>query len=781
MSFVLKRSFFVLAVIALVTAILVPHARNGTIDNRLEENVLTGTHLDSYNEFRKLFGDDRILIATFEFDALDHEILSGLMELEDAVMATGSADRVVSPVSFVREVLGIDSPEGLERWLAGEGGPEALEKRLGDFSSLRGVLVSRAGKKVKAGSLIVHLSRDVSDTDIKKIEALSSLISGHPCFRGRIEVTGIPDIVGAIHRYTLFSQKHFTPATMLIIAAVLLILFRGSFWFAAPIAAIALPLGWTLGIFNLAGNTNNFITSMIPPLLLGIGLTSSIHLITAYLSRTGGGAFDSETLSSTFRDLLPPIAMCQATTIMGFGSLAANGLGAIRSYGLYSALGVVMVLVSTYTVVPALAALTRPTGGIRFRWSGDSMGMGSCILWVGRFVVARPGLVVAASLAALAAGIVGMAKLGLETSLLRYLPAGHPVTERIRHTESLMSGIVPVHLVLRSLAGGASLADPAVCRAIAKLQADLTDLADVDSAISHVSLVQDYDRTFSGEPDNIPPSEEEVIEYLDFFRPPEEVFIDQEVIRSPDGSTLEIRFTERISDAVRPMGLVGTFLTPDYRTGQITMRIRDVSSKRLSGIFDAAEQLAGRRLAGLADFHLTGRAFLWAQASETLVRNEVENFFLSLAMIDLVIMLFFGSVSIGIMALLPNLLPLVILYGFMGFSGLTVNTVTGMIACVAIGMSVDDTIHLIHEVRRRCRAGEDHEPAILGALEAKGSAMVFTTVVIVAGFLVLTVSDFVPTFQFGALISATFAMALGLDLTLTPALLMLLKPFSGGK
>lgn len=779
MKFVLEKPLFFLAIAALVTMLLVPYAKNGVIDNRLEENVIQGIHLDRYREFREKFGDDRILIATFEFEALDLELLAGILELEDRIMALGTAARVISPVTFLREVLGINDRNDLEKWLAREGGPGALEKRLAGFSATRGTLVSRGGSttRVKSGALIVHLSIGVSDTDVEKIEGLAGLISNHPCFRGRVDVTGIPDIVSAIHRYTLFSQKYFTPATMCVIAAVLLLLFRGSFWVAAPLTAIILPLGWTLGTFNLAGNTNNFITSMIPPLLLGIGLTGSIHLVTTYLSRTGGGPFDQETMASTFRDLLPPIAMCQATTVMGFGSLAANGLGAIRSYGFYSALGVLLVLLSTYTVLPALAAVIKPGGGIRNAESGGTEHMKSRFLSIGRFVTAWPRLVAAVSLAALAAGITGMTRLGLETSLLRYLPPDHEVTSRIKRTESLLSGIVPIHLVIRSLPGGPSMADPAVCRAVAKLQSDLLGLPEVDSAVSHVTLVEDYDRAFSGEPDNIPPSEDEILEYLDFFMPPEDVSIDEEVIRSPTGETLEIRFTERKSEIPRSMGLVGSFLTPDHRTAQVTLRIRDVSSRRLSGIFSATEDFAGRRLAGLADFHLTGRAFLWAQASETLVRNEVENFFLSLVMIDGVIIYFFGSFSIGIMVLLPNLLPIALLYGLMGFSGLAVNTVTGMIACVAIGMSVDDTIHLIHETRRRYRSGEDYTAATRGALAEKGSAMVFTTVVIVAGFLVLTISDFVPTFQFGAFISATFAMALALDLTLTPALLVILKPF----
>ena len=179
--------------------------------------------------------------------------------------------------------------------------------------------------------------------------------------------------------------------------------------------------------------------------------------------------------------------------------------------------------------------------------------------------------------------------------------------------------------------------------------------------------------------------------------------------------------------------------------------------------------------------YITGRAYLWVLTSQIIAWNQLTNFLLALAIICLVIIVYFRSLSIGLIALIPNVLPLAIIYGAMGYMSINLNTLTGMIACVAIGMTVDDTIHFIYAFREYVRDGETPESAVSKAMLKKGSSMVFTTLVIIAGFAVLMLSSFPPTFQFGACISFTFAMALVFDLMLTPAMLLVLKPFTKEK
>jgi predicted RND superfamily exporter protein len=321
-----------------------------------------------------------------------------------------------------------------------------------------------------------------------------------------------------------------------------------------------------------------------------------------------------------------------------------------------------------------------------------------------------------------------------------------------------------------------------VCLAISQLQKELENLENLDSAVSYVDLIMDYDKTFSGEKNNIPPSSQEVKEYLEFYQPPVEHEYVTEVMRNNEGITTEIRFVQLpLTPDQQDRGVAG-FITPGYEQAQISLRIKDVSSAKLKALFDRITEKCSHYLKDKAGFYLTGRARLWAVTSEILVKNEILNFLLALFFIDIIMMIQFRSVKTGLIALLPNVLPIMVIFALMGLYDIALNTVTGIIACVAIGMSVDDTIHYIHSFVSFNKKGHTPEEALVKSLQFKGSSMIFTTIVIITGFAVLIVSDFVPTRQFGLFISGVFFMALVFDLVLTPALLiMFVKPSEGVK
>ncbi|PKK90316.1 MAG: hypothetical protein CVV64_10135 [Candidatus Wallbacteria bacterium HGW-Wallbacteria-1] len=776
MRLILDRPGIWIAIICGAVILLLPFAGKHGIDNRLEENVLGGKELTTYRSFISEFGNDRILIGGFRYTSLNGALVTALFELEEALMSLEGVQEVMSPVTTLRKVFNLKPGQELQNWVKSENRVSNYFSRLTGFSIARNVIINT---EKSTAAIIIRLKSEVADTDTKIISRIRETAENHPYFKNNIQVTGIPDIVRVLHDYTEYSRKVFTPATLIVIILVLIFLYPSISGVMIPLAVILTPLISTMGIFNLAGNDTNFITAMIPPLILGLGLTSCIHVMTAYIQKSGGECkFNPEILLDVLRDQTPPILMCQVTTIFGFATLATNGLGAIRQYGIYSALGVCLVIVSVLVLLPALMAATG------FRHTGKTPAPVSRSLFpaLSGFVIARPRLIITLSIATLLAGLYGVSKTSMETSLIRYLPHDHPVTKRINTIEEGLCGIVPVHLTL-DVRGEQDLLDPDYCKAISRMQKKISAISGAGSVISYVNMITDYDMAFSGEDENIPPSRDEIVEYLEFYRPYAASEITEEIIRNPDGTTKEIilhettalQDTTGTSDTSSDM--VESFLSSDFRRAHVTIRLKDVSSSELTSIFNRIRSIARNTLPGDIKTELTGRAYLWAEASEALVHNEAINFLWSLLLIDLVIIWRFRSLIIGIAALLPNLLPLGIIYGLMGYWTVPVNTVTGMLACVAIGMSVDDTIHFTHSMQKKIESGMDYPQAIEKSLEDKGLPMIFTTLVIMCGFGVLMLSEFVPTFQFGALICLTFMMALLLDLTLTPAILLVAKPF----
>ncbi|HOD42175.1 MAG TPA: MMPL family transporter, partial [Candidatus Wallbacteria bacterium] len=637
-------------------------------------------------------------------------------------------------------------------------------------------------------SLLLRLSSEVTDMDTRKIGLLINLIEKAPYFAGRIKVTGIPTLTNVIHDYTAHDQKIFTPITMGIIMVILYILYR-SFWgVVIPLIGIILPLIWTQAFFNINGNSTNFIVSMIPPLLLGIGLSACMYVFSRYCELSQGKErFDPSLVYQTVKELTAPTFLCQFSTIIGFASLGGNGMGAVRSFGLYASLGVLFTTYVSLFLVPSLILLFKP-----FNQRVTTFQVGHHIFRrLATFAIRKHKLIFLVNGMIFAIALYGISNLEMETSLIRFLPPDHEVIRKNQFVEKNLFGIVPVQLVLAyDPAGGANtlentLLSSEICNSVSRLSADIRKIAEVDSAVSYVTLVQDYDREFSREKNHIPPSAEEVKDYLDFFKYSPAGADTYEIVEyavNEAGETVEVASYEmppEISgDSLETRAqIVDKFITRDFLKANLSLRVKDTSSRRLAEIFSTIEKLAAEHLPRNVRFYVTGRAYLWAASSEILIHNEYHDWLITTGLIFIMLVIYFRSLVVAAMALIPNLLPTFVLYGYMGMTGMPLTTVTGMIASVALGLAVDDTIHYTYELRRVLARAANYEEAIVETLLIKGSGIAFSSIVVAAGFSAPMASQFIPSFQFGALVCFSVTQALVFELFLTPSMWYWYKPF----
>lgn len=782
---ILRHYKFILLFALAATLMLAPWARRGTIDNRMEENVLNDEKLANYYDFLKTFGNDRILIAAFIYDKITPELIRALYELEESVAATGLVEEVISPVSILKDTFDLRARESLEVWLKSETRLANYSKKLTSFQCMTGTIIS-PGKKT--ASLLLRLSSEVTDMDTRKIGSLIDLIEKAPYFAGRIKVTGIPTLTNVIHDYTAHDQKIFTPITMGIIMVILYILYR-SFWgVVIPLIGITLPLIWTQAFFNINGNCTNFIVSMIPPLLLGIGLSACMYVYSRYCELSQGKErFDPALVYQTVNELTAPTFLCQFSTIIGFASLGGNGLGAVQSFGLYASLGVLFTLYVSLFLVPSLILMFKP-----FNQHVTSFQTGHQVFrWLAGFAVRRHMRIFIVIGTILAIALYGISKLEMETSLIRFLPPDHEVIKKNQFVEKNLFGIVPVQLVLTyDPAGGAgtlenTLLSSRVCNLVSELSEDIKKIPEVDSAVSYVTFVQDYDREFSGEKNHIPPGADEIKDYLDFFKRGPLGGDTYEIVEygvDAAGNTVEVASYEMppeisAESLENQVQILDKFITRDYLKANIALRVKDTTSRRLAEIFSTIESLAAKRLPKNIKFHVTGRAYLWAASSEILIRNEYHDWLITTALIFIMLVIYFRSLAVAAMALIPNILPTFVLYGYMGVAGMPLTTVTGMIASVALGLAVDDTIHFTYELRRVLARAATYEEAITETLLIKGSGIAFSSIVVAAGFSAPMASQFIPSFQFGALVCFSVTQALVFELFLTPSMWYWYRPF----
>ena len=177
---------------------------------------------------------------------------------------------------------------------------------------------------------------------------------------------------------------------------------------------------------------------------------------------------------------------------------------------------------------------------------------------------------------------------------------------------------------------------------------------------------------------------------------------------------------------------------------------------------------------------VTGMAPMLAHVADRIVDGQIKSFFSALAIICLMMIGVLWSFRVGLLAMVPNVLPIVVTMGLMGWLGITLNVTTVMIASIALGIAVDDTIHVLFRARADTReAGGDHDAGVRSAVRSVGRAVVFTSLVLSGGFAILLLASLVPAANFGILVSFTMLTALLADLVLTPALVFALRPWRG--
>ena len=224
-----------------------------------------------------------------------------------------------------------------------------------------------------------------------------------------------------------------------------------------------------------------------------------------------------------------------------------------------------------------------------------------------------------------------------------------------------------------------------------------------------------------------------------------------------------------------------SYTTEDYASARVSARLHLASTRALVAFADGLLAFRDRHPIEGVRVRVTGTTILYANLVEKLVRSQVQSFGLALVVIFLVMVLLFRSVRVGAVSMIPNLIPISVAAGVMGWAGFNLTVSTAMIASVAIGIAVDDTIHFLVRFKHERDRDGDYLNACRRTLVTTGRPVIFTSLVISAGFLILCLSSFRPNLEFGVLTAVAMLSAVVADLTVTPAALIFFEPMGKGR
>ena len=694
-------------------------------------------------ELRERFPQEQVLVALFEGEALFHpqflepfQALVRSLEAEDRVervLAVTTADHIRATADgFSVETL-VDPDDVTAR------SPEEWRARALSDRFAPGLLVAHDGRAL---ALVVR-PHPLEDS-LQRLELEQRL-------RAHIETHGLEDRLTAIAghvaldvaqlRAMLTDTMAFIPATTAIGLLLLWLLFRRVLVVVLAAVTIGTVVNATVILLVVFGKPYTLISSIIPPLLSALCVAALMHLFNAVLHAAQRGYQGRERMQQALQSVARPILFTALTTAAGLSSLAVSPIRPIETFGLVAAAGVLLIAALSVLVLPALILRWDRKPWVLQR--GYLRRLDRFTGWCAHLAIRRAGWVVGIAALLLAVGIPQIRHVEVETDLYAFFAADHPITVATRRVEERLSGVMPLEVVFDA-PGRDGLHDPQRLREIRRVQDWLDARPEVDYSLSLADLVEQMHWAFHAEDPayrTIPDSEPLIAQYLLIY----------------DGNDLH--------DVV----------DRDVQRARMLLNLNAHGARALNALIADLRAYLEAEPPGDLRWDLAGMGRLFADQERLLIEGQVRSLFAVTALVLALMLILWRSPGMAALSMLPNVSPVVLIFMVMGVLGIWLDTATAMIASVAVGIAVDDTIHIVHSYLRRCRAGVCTAWAIARTFRQTGRTVTVTTIVLTAQFVVLGLSAFQPTVFFGLLSALGLVTALAFDLLVLPALLVLLR------
>jgi predicted RND superfamily exporter protein len=706
----------------LLLAMVVPalFVVNGvTVDNRLER-WQGGDPVDAevYEEFRANFGSDEfVLICLWDGPLFDPDSLDTMMDVAGAIEIIPGIARVQGLPVIYRDIF------------AGEDA-DALEIEMTSTPFYRDLFISSGGE---AAAIVATISppddpaarraimRRIRE-GVKPLEAAGFTI-------GLVGSTALIDALDQMSESE--SRRGFAVALALSMLALSL-LSRSLRAMTAAAACAATSVILTMALVVLTGHTLNMITSVLPALMWVLALSGIIHLVRRFRHHRVNHGVD-QALHEALRDTTRPMVLASVTTAAGFLSLVTAGMEPVRELGLFAAVGILVSLAVNLLLGPLLIrrlsvpeAATAADPEFHGRW----LHLGST----------RPRTVIAAALLLVLGALASLPFIRVASNPLGFLPEDHPTSVQYRRVSESLSGFYTLEVVL-DLPG--AWTDPAGWGSIDVLAEELAASPIVARVISPLDLLRKLEHW---DHDMVP----------SWYRLPRSG-ADAEALLE----TLDSNGRETLDSLVSEDGG--------------TIRLSAIVNEMDEHLFLDLEEQARKALVELPpgfSGRVTGQVLQLVNAQQTLVSSQLRSVAFALLVVFIVVGVGLRSVKLTALSVLPNVVPLLAAFAVMSAAGITLDAATVMVASIALGIAVDDTVHLLVAIDRQESQGAT-STSVRRALEHVGPALVLTTVAACIGFFALMTSAFVPIRFFGLLSGTAMLVALAADLWLVPAILVL--------
>jgi uncharacterized protein len=752
--FIIKFRLPLFILIALVTIFMGYHGRKiemgydfrGTIPANDPDQVF-------FTQFREQFGEDGGIVAVGLKDSAIYEYrnFEKLREFCIAVRQIPGVNEVISLPQIKMMVKDTAQKQFklVDIFPTKIRSQQELDSLLKEAEKQKFYLGQIVNQQNGAIAVLISIKKEYLNSS-KRMDVTNEIIKqgGFFTYATSIDLhyAGLPFIRSVIAQQVSAELKIFLGLSVLVTGIILFVFFRSFRAMIFPLIVIGIVVVWVLGTIVLMGFKITLLSGMIPPIIVVIGIPNAIYLMNKYHSEFVSHGNKMLAISRVIQKIGMATFLTNLTTAIGFLVLLTADITILREFGIVAGLNVMATFVVSLILIPGVFSWMPPPSAKHLRHMEFKL-LDNALQTIDLMVHRQRALIYSITVILVIFAVVGIYRIHTVSYMVDDLPEESKEKQDLKFFEANFSGVMPLEIVVDT-GKRRGVIDVKNLQLLDEFEQFLDSIPTISRPISIVSFVKASKQAFyNNNPErySLPDNRER-----NFILP----------------------YLKGQSDA---SGLFNAFVDSTLQKMRISLQVADIGSDKMDDLIYNVIQPRIDKTFGDTDINvrITGTTPLFIKGNSFLISNLKGSLLLAFALIALTMGLLFANLRMVVISLIPNIIPMMITASLMGYFGVPLKPSTVLIFSIAFGISVDYSIHFLAKYRQELHARKFFIPiAVSASIMEVGKSMVYTSIVLLAGFIIFTFSSFGGTIALGVLTSITLFISMFTNLILLPSLIM---------
>ncbi|WP_339136041.1 MAG: MMPL family transporter [Candidatus Electrothrix sp. GW3-4] len=735
----------------------------------------------AYNDFRDQFGNtEMVIVAVKSKDIFAPEFLQKLkkmhVELRDTVPYLDDINSLINARNTRGEGDQLIVEDLLEHWPETPEELAAVKERAvtnplyknlliseeGDFTAIVLQMQAYSSQGEEVDDVLAGFTEESDSTEQKErvyltdaengevVQAVTRIVDAYRAADFEIYVAGGPVVTDFLKKAMMKNMRKFMILAILTIGICLFLMFRRASAVFLPLFVVILSLLSTLGLMAACGTPIKLPTQILPSFLLAVGVGDSVHILAIFFHRLRRNSWDkAEAVQYAVGHSGLAVFMTSLTTAGGLLSFSTADVAPIADLGIYAAAGVMLALLYTLILLPSLLALIPLKKKKETHKMKGTSRLDGILSSIGHFATGNPKAILAITALIFIVSIIGITRIKFSHDIVRWYKKDSSIRIASETIDEEMRGSIALEIVL----------DTGKVNGL--YDRDL--LQRIDSSVKYVEQVQEGE-IFAGKAWSITTILKEIHQALnenraEFYKIPDNPqLIPQEFLLFENSGSDDL---EDVTDS-------------QFSKVRFTIKVPFQDAVAYTDFIQTINEHFSQTFPELK-ITTTGMTSILFQTMARVIRSMAKSYTIALIVITALMILLIGKLRTGILSMVPNLFPIMLTLGVMGWFQVPLDLFTMLVGSISIGLAVDDTIHFMHNFRRYYEHTGDAKLAVMETLHSTGRAMLITTCVLSLGFFIFMFANMNNLFNFGWLTGFTIIMALLADYFIAPALMVLVN------